>query len=139
MLQYALFQCCSAGSALSCNRARMLASALQWCRHHAGHGCTSLRSCCHASHAPAEQEEGPHNEAGSLGVLLSNLLALHSMRVLFAEGQIGDGHIVQHDVEEVGALREDSADVTADNLIDTCGSWPKVSVVRNCLLSNRGA
>ena len=58
----------------------------------------------------------PHNELCTLGVLLGDLLGLDGVGVLTAKGQLGDGHIVQHDVEVVCPLRQDAPDVPADNL-----------------------
>lgn len=46
------------------------------------------------------------NMLGCLCVVLTNLLGLHSSRVLAAEAQLSDGHIIEDDVEVLGPLEQ---------------------------------
>ena len=63
--------------------------------------------------------------------MLRHLLAFYSMCVLLAEGQIGDGHIIQHDIEEEGTLSENPPDVPADHLYDMhCSASMQVHIIR---------
>mmetsp|Transcript_43946 Transcript_43946/g.138123 ORF Transcript_43946/g.138123 Transcript_43946/m.138123 type:complete len:329 (+) Transcript_43946:195-1181(+) len=55
-----------------------------------------------------------HEEALALGVLLSHLLVLNGLGELPAEGQVRDGHVVEDEVEILGALRERVADLLGD-------------------------
>mmetsp|Transcript_28017 Transcript_28017/g.47960 ORF Transcript_28017/g.47960 Transcript_28017/m.47960 type:complete len:234 (+) Transcript_28017:318-1019(+) len=55
-----------------------------------------------------------HNVLGTLTVLLGHLLGLHRRCVLLREGQVGDGHIVQLDLEVKRALQEQVAHLLAD-------------------------
>jgi len=48
--------------------------------------------------------------------LLSHLLSFYSTCVLPAESQIGDGHIIKVYVEVLRSLRQDSSNVSANNL-----------------------
>ena len=57
-----------------------------------------------------------HDELGALRLLLRDLLGLNGARVLAAEGQLRDGHIVQHDVEVLRALSQHVPDVPAYDL-----------------------
>ncbi len=53
---------------------------------------------------------GPvHDERRPLRLLLRHLLGLHGRRVLAAEAQLSDGHVVQDDVEVAGAVSQDLA------------------------------
>ena len=60
---------------------------------------------------------GAYNELGTFCILLRNLLALDCMCVFFTEGQVGDGHIIQDNVEEECTLCQYSSDVSAHNLL----------------------
>lgn len=65
------------------------------------------------------QNGGTHNELGPLRLLLRHLLGLHCPGVFPAEGEVGDGHIVQQQVEVLCPRSEQRADVSADHLL-TC-------------------
>lgn len=55
-----------------------------------------------------------HNVFGTLTVLLGHLLGLHRRRVLLREGQVGDGHVVQLDLEIERALQEQVTHLLTD-------------------------
>lgn len=57
-----------------------------------------------------------YHKLRSLCILLRNLLRLHSGRVISAECELSNGHIIQNDVEVLSALGQDPPDVTADHL-----------------------
>lgn len=54
------------------------------------------------------------DEAGSLGVLLGNLLLLDGLGEFAAKGHVGDGHVLQSDVELGSAAGEILADALGD-------------------------
>jgi len=56
------------------------------------------------------------DEAGTLSVLLGDLLLLDSLCELATEGHVGDGNILEGDVELSGALGEIGADALGDGL-----------------------
>lgn len=56
------------------------------------------------------------DEAGALGVLLGDLLLLDGTRELFAEGHVGDGDVLERDVELGRALRQVRLDPLRDGL-----------------------
>lgn len=56
------------------------------------------------------------DEAGSLGVLLRNLLLLDGLGELLAEGHVGDGDVLKGNVELAGALHEVGPDAVGDGL-----------------------
>lgn len=49
-----------------------------------------------------------------LQLRLTHLLGLHGSRVLPAEAELGDGHVVQDDVEVFSSLKQFSADQQRD-------------------------
>ncbi|CAL9128039.1 unnamed protein product, partial [Musa acuminata var. zebrina] len=53
-------------------------------------------------------------EFGSLGFLLSHLLLLNGAGELDTVGEVGDGHVIKHDVEVAGAADEGIADEGRD-------------------------
>ena len=57
-----------------------------------------------------------YNESRSFSLLLCYLFSFNSTSVLSAESQVGDGHIIQVDVEVLRSLCQDASDVSADNL-----------------------
>mmetsp|Transcript_82073 Transcript_82073/g.180383 ORF Transcript_82073/g.180383 Transcript_82073/m.180383 type:complete len:225 (+) Transcript_82073:90-764(+) len=57
---------------------------------------------------------GEHEVAGSLGLLLRNLLRFDGLLVFGGEAEMGDGNVVEQDVEVLRALREVVADRAAD-------------------------
>lgn len=57
-----------------------------------------------------------YNEAGSLCFLLCHLLSLHSSSVLSAESKVGDGDVVQVDIEILCSLCQYPPDISADHL-----------------------
>lgn len=56
------------------------------------------------------------DETGALGVLLGDLLLLDGLGELLAEGHVGDGDVLESDVELAGALHEVGADALGDGL-----------------------
>mmetsp|Transcript_13938 Transcript_13938/g.42055 ORF Transcript_13938/g.42055 Transcript_13938/m.42055 type:complete len:202 (+) Transcript_13938:64-669(+) len=56
------------------------------------------------------------HKLGALCILLSDLFGLNRGSVVAAESEVGDGHIIQDNVEEVRPLRQDAANVPADYL-----------------------
>lgn len=48
---------------------------------------------------------------GALGLLLGDLLGLHGSSVFLREGQMSDGHVVQDDLEVIGALHKHVSDL----------------------------
>lgn len=56
------------------------------------------------------------DEASALGLLLGNLLLLDGLGELLAKGHVGDGHVLEGDVELVGALRQLGADAVRHGL-----------------------
>ena len=56
------------------------------------------------------------DEAGALGVLLGDLLLLDGLGELLAEGHVGDGHVLERDVELGRALGQVRADALRDGL-----------------------
>jgi hypothetical protein len=54
------------------------------------------------------------DEAGSLGVLLGDLLLLDGFGEFLAEGHVRDGDVLEGDVELLGALEEVGADAVGD-------------------------
>ena len=79
-------------------------------------GSSGKPSTLESKHMTAAERWGAYDEASTLSILLRNLLALDSMGVLFAESEVGDGDVVQHNIEVVSALCEDPADVATDHL-----------------------
>ena len=57
-----------------------------------------------------------HHELGALRLLRGHLLGLDGRRELAAEGEVGDGHVVERDVEAGRALLQDAPDLTAHDL-----------------------
>lgn len=56
------------------------------------------------------------DEARALGVLLGNLLLLDGLCELAAKGHVGDGHVLEGNVELGGAAGEVAADAVGDGL-----------------------
>jgi hypothetical protein len=56
------------------------------------------------------------NEARALGLLLCNLLLLDGLCELLAEGHVGDGDVLEGNVELAGALEQVCADFVGDGL-----------------------
>ena len=56
------------------------------------------------------------DEAGTLGVLLGDLLLLDGLGELAAKGHVGDGDVLEGDVELGGAARQVAADALGDGL-----------------------
>ena len=66
--------------------------------------------------ACAAMAEETHDELGPLRLLLRHLLGLNCTSVFPAESQVGDGDIVQHQVEVLCTGCQQRADVPADHL-----------------------
>ena len=56
------------------------------------------------------------DEARTLGILLRNLLLLDGLGELLSEGHVGDGNVLERNVELGGALDEVGADALRDGL-----------------------
>ena len=56
------------------------------------------------------------NEAGTLGILLGNLLLLDGLGELAAKGHVGNGHVLEGNVELGGAAGQLAADALGDGL-----------------------
>jgi hypothetical protein len=86
----------------------------------------ALRSCT-VQHITSHYHTALHPAPASCTLhhhhLPTHLLCLHGVHVLLGEGEVGDGDVVQVDVEEARALREDAADVLADDLSGDGGVW----------------
>ena len=70
----------------------------------------------HAVELPAALLGALDDEAGALGVLLGDLLLLDGLGELLAEGHVGDGDVLEGNVELGGAAGEVAADALGDGL-----------------------
>lgn len=65
-----------------------------------------------------------NDEACPLSILLRDLLLLDGLGELLSEGHVGDGYVLELDVELLGALQEVGADAVGDGLTlgdELCG------------------
>ena len=75
-------------------------------------------SCPHPPPPPRPKHDmwATHNELCALCLLLCDLLCFYCCCVHVGEGQVGDGHILQNDVEVAGTLSQNAPNVLGNDL-----------------------